>query len=511
VAQALRYGATDITVAEINGALVDLVRDGYAGENGGLLRKPEVHVEVVDGRVLAAGNPGRYDMVVVSFLDASGLSFPGSKSVSENYLYTGEALRSFLDALGDGGLLVLSARTEEPPRASLRLFASLIVTAREAWGAEAARSSLAFVKSQFHGMALARKGGFDDLTVGRLSDECASYGFTLSFYPGMERGTLEQRAAEEDAFWAKFKDEEGVDLSGFESGTAVQDPYYDAAQALLYSDDSGADYLDAYPFDLSLTTDDRPYFSAMLKAGSLDFIKRSAYNPEHWEREIPPDLWAQPLVFATLGQAVLFASLILLLPLLAARKRIARSGKLRTFVYFSCLAVGFMFVEMVLIQKFTLYVAAPAYAAAIVLSGMLVFSGVGAACSGRLPGRRGIGIAVAAIAALSILYNFALTPLLTATMGLPEWARLSLAIVAVAPAAFFLGMPFPLALSAMSSRGDTDLAAWGWAVNGAVSVVGVVLAQGVAMSFGFPAVLWAVAGVYALALGTFPDSRKRGT
>jgi len=509
VAQALHFRAESVDVAEINSVLVDLVMERYAGYNGNLLSRPGVGVEVTDGRELAQRSPGRYDLVVVSFLDASGISFPGAKSLSENYLYTKEALRLFLDALNDRGMLVLSTRTEEPPRGSLRLFASLVAVARDAWGLEGARGGLAYVKSQFHGMALALKGGFEQEQVDLLLQKCFETGFAASYFPGMQRETLEKAAQAEEAFWADFKEKEGVDLSAFDAPDDVQDPYFDCATAMLYGEDGGRGYIDAYPFDITATADDRPYFSAMLKAGSFDFIRKSAYDPERWTREVPPDLWAQPLVLATLGQAVLFALLILAVTVLAGRKRMPGTGKLRCLVYFSCLGIGFMFVEMVLIQRFTLYVAAPAYAAAIVLSGMLVFSGIGAGFSSRFARApdalaRGILAAVCGVVALTVIYNLGLMPLLNATMGLPEWARIVLSVAAVAPVGFVLGMPFPLAMASLSLAGREDLSGWGWAVNGALSVIGVVLAQTAAMEIGFSAVMWLSAAVYLLALAAFP-------
>ncbi len=507
IAQALHMGASTVHVAEINGVLVDLLRR-YGHDSGNLLDRPEVHLEVTDGRELAGRNPEGFDLVFVNFLDASGLSFPGSKSHSENYLFTVEAMERFAAALAPDGILVVSTRVENPPRGSLRILPTVAEAIRNAWGQEALARSLAYVRGEFHGMLLVRRGGFSDEEIDALLADVFDHGFSAAYYPGMGRDVLEQKARDEDAFWEELKEEQGVDLSDFESGKEAQDPFYDCLAALAAGVEAGNEYLAAYPFEIGPTTDDRPYFSAMLKAGSFDFIRQGAYNPTHWEREVPPDLWAEPVVAVTLVQALLFASLILVLPLLArkGRKRAGGGGGWRSLVYFSCLAVGFMFAEMVLIQKFTLFVAAPAYAAAVVLSGMLVFSGIGAGFSSRFVGRlrRGILVAVTGIVGACVAYAFGLTPLLTAAMSLPEWARIGLSLVAVGPLAFCLGMPFPLGLAALSGQGREGEVAWGWAVNGAVSVVGVVLAQTVAMLAGFTVVFFAAAAIYLLALATFP-------
>ena len=508
IAQALHFDAASVTVAEINSVLVDLVGTRFAEENGGLLQRENVRVEVADGRDFAVRNQGRFDLVFVSFLDASGLSQPGSKSHSENYLFTVESMTAFLDSLDEGGILVVSTRVNAPPRGGLRTVPTVLTAARQLWGQDALRDSVAYLRSQFHGIMMMKRGGFSLAEVDLLLQESWMRGFDASYYPGMRREELEEKAAAEDAFWEDFKEKEGVDLSAFDSDAPVQDPFFDVIDAMVTGEEAGEEYLRVYPFDITPTNDDRPYFSAMLKAGSFDYIRNTAYDPEHWEREVPPDLWAEPVVLVTLAQAFIFALIILAFPLIAGRKRMARRGKVRAFVYFGCLAIGFMFVEMVLIQKFTLYVAAPAYAAAVVLSGMLVFSGIGAAFSSRFSPsyRRGIIVAVTAIVVLSGIYNLALTPLLLSTMSLAEPVKVLVALLAIGPVAFFLGMPFPLALAEISSTGQTTLSAWGWAVNGAVSVIGIVLAQALAMRFGFTTVLWLVAGIYLLALATFPRS-----
>lgn len=508
VAQALHFGAPQVHVAEINGVLVDFLRERFGTENGGLLDRPEVHIEVTDGRELATRRPGGFDLVFVSFLDASGLSFPGSKSHSENYLFTVDAMERFAAAVSDEGLLVVSTRLEDPPRGSLRILPTVTEAVERTWGAGAMGRCAAYVRGEFHGMLLVRRGGFLPEEIDRLLAEAFERGFSASYYPGIPPEAMEAKANAEEQFWSRLKEEEGVDLSDFETSTPAQDPFHDFLAAVASGGAAAAEYVAAYPFAIGPTHDDRPYFSTMLKSGSFDFIRKGAYDPTHWEREIPPDLWAEPVVLVTLAQAVLFASLILLLPLLGRRGPKRAGGRGRTLVYFSCLAVGFMFVEMVLIQKFTLFVAAPAYAAALVLSGMLVFSGLGAAFSSRFVGRLhlGIRVAVGGIVGACLAYSAGLTPLLTATMGLPEWGRIALSLVAVGPLAFCLGMPFPLGLAALSGKGREGEVAWGWAVNGAVSVIGVVLAQTVAMLSGFTVVFFAAAAIYLLALAMFPGA-----
>jgi hypothetical protein len=509
VAQALRHGARRVEVAEPNSVLIDLVAGRFAEENDGLLARPEVAVAVAEARDLAARSPGRYDLVLLSLADASGLSQSGSKAVSESYQSTVEAMEAYLGSLSEGGVLAVFARLDEPPRGALRVVPGALTAAAGLFGRETLGRSVAYVRTEFAGLLMIKRGGFSQEDVDRLLEEGWNRGFQSSYYPGMSREVLEQKAEAEDAFWADLKTAEGVDLGEFDSSTAPQDPFFDCIASLVEGEETAATYMAAYPFDITPTWDDRPYPSAMLKEGSFEHIRKSAYNPAEWEREIPHDLWGEPLLWATLLQALLFAAAILAAPLAAGWRRLPKRGKGRTLVYFACLGAGYMFVEMVLIQKLTLYVSAPAYAAAVVLGGMLVFSGLGAGLSSKLPptSRKGIGLVVAAIVALVGLYGAGLTPLMLATLSLPESARLLLSLAAIAPLGLVLGFPFPLGMSALARAESGGLAAWGWGVNGAFSVVGVLLAQALAVRMGFAPVLWSVAALYLLALIAFPIAR----
>ncbi|GEM_PF-6037537 len=506
VRQAFHMGAAHVTVAEIDPVLVDMVRNWGGEQTGGLLSRPDVTVEVADGRDVARRHKGQFDMVILNFFDASGLSLAGSKSHSENYLYTVEAFRDFLGALAPDGLLVSMTPVEEPPRSSLRTLPALVEAAMERYDREPLSHSMMFIRGAFHGMALLKDTPFTEEQVGEMVMEADMRQFNASFFPGKTRAAMEEEAAEEAAHWEALEREQGIDLSDFDSEEQAQDPFFDLLVAIFQDDDRGASYIDAYPYDISPTYDDRPYFSAMIKDGTFDYIRESAYNPEQWVNEITPDLWSQPLALITLAQAAMFSLLVVLLAYFLTRRSLPARGKIPTMLYFACLGVGYMFVEMVLIQKLTHYVAAPAYAAAVVLTGMLVFSGLGSFFSERFQGnlKRGIAVAILSTCGLLVLYRFGLAPILMATISYPETVKIALAILLVGPVAFFMGMPFPLGMMAANHAGQGSAAGFGWAINGAVSVVGVVAAQVISMHWGFGTVFFTVMGIYLIAFAAFP-------
>jgi hypothetical protein len=159
------------------------------------------------------------------------------------------------------------------------------------------------------------------------------------------------------------------------------------------------------------------------------------------------------------------------------------------------LGLGFLFVEIPLLQRFILYLGQPAYAFAIVLSVILISAGLGSRfLSNRLP----LKIALLLITLLTFAYPLLLPYLFEATLKLPFTERIMLTAVFLFPLGLLLGVPFPRGL-VLVGRTAPELAPWVWAVNGCASVVSAVLAAMIALTWGFSAVLWSAALAYGLA------------
>ena len=79
-------------------------------------------------------------------------------------------------------------------------------------------------------------------------------------------------------------------------------------------------------------------------------------------------------------------------------------------------------------------------------------------------------------------------------------ARIAISALLIAPLAFLMGMPFPLALREL----DAPLVPWAWGINGCASVASPVLATLLAVDIGFTAVLGAGLALYALTPAAFP-------
>ena len=124
-------------------------------------------------------------------------------------------------------------------------------------------------------------------------------------------------------------------------------------------------------------------------------------------------------------------------------------------------------------------------------------SGIASLVSTRF-GPRAAATAAGCVTALTLAAAVGLAPLLSLMRGWPLPARLAIAVLTMAPAAFVMGMPFPLGLTRIAA-GNVGLRAWAWGINGSLSVTAASLVQVVAAHAGYRAPLIAAAAIYTAA------------
>jgi hypothetical protein len=336
---------------------------------------------------------------------------------------------------------------------------------------------------------IVKNGSLTDADIAPMRQFAETRSFDLAYYPGMQR-------AEADRF------------------NILGEPYFfDGAVALIGPDREG--FLDRYKFDLSPATDDRPYF--------FDFFKWRAL-PELIERRTSGGAalldWGYPILVATLVQAGALSLVLILMPLWFLHgRREPVAGRWRVALYFLAIGLAFLFIEIASIQRFILFLGHPLYATSVVLCGFLVFAGLGSGAAAALerrlktwhiaPGISPITVAVGGIALVALAHLLVLPPLFDRLMPLPDIAKIPISIALVAPLAFCMGMPFPLALSRLAAQ-TPSLLPWAWGINGCASVLSAILATLFAMSFGFRAMVLTALALYALAAATFRTSFKAG-
>ena len=477
VLRALTRGAASIDAVELDPQLADLVATDYAGFAGDLYRRPEVALHIAEGRRFVATSAKRYDLIELPLLDFFATTSAGNVSLHESFTYTVEAFGQYLDHLTPEGWLAITRWLKLPPRDSLKLFLTAL-TALERAGTPDPERHLALLRSWDTTLLLVKREALAAADLDRIRSFATERSFDLAYLPDL-------RAAEANRF-----------------NVLPQPDFFEGARAL--AGPNRGDFLARYQFDLAPATDARPYF--------FDFFKWRAL-PELWRVALQSGAglldWGYLILTATLIQAALLSLVLILLPLSLGRSG-GRSyaSRWRVFAYFGAIGLAFLFVEIAAIQRFTLFLGHPLYAIAVVLTGFLTCAGLGAGCSAAFARRsaRPIVLAAAAIALLTLGYLLALPPLFEALLPLPDAARIAVALALIAPLAFCMGLPFPLALARLKD-GEPDLVPWAWAINGCASVLAAILATLLAISFGTTVVMLLAAVLYLAAAAVFTGRR----
>jgi hypothetical protein len=258
------------------------------------------------------------------------------------------------------------------------------------------------------------------------------------------------------------------------------------------------DIISSYRYDVTPVFDDSPFFWHFAR---LRDVVGGARDRTRIDLE---DSLGERVLLFLLGLGVTYAAAFLLLPFFAIRATWREfPHKALTGAYFAAIGLGYMFFEVVLIQKLTLLLGYPTYSLSVTLAAMLAFTGIGSLLTARYLSRyrSALAVLVAVIVAATLFYQFAMDPLVSAALPRSEALRVVLAIVMLLPLGLSLGgfMPVGLAVAASHTRHREEYVAWGWAVNGFFSVIASILATILSMTLGFATVMYVALALYLIA------------
>jgi len=250
-----------------------------------------------------------------------------------------------------------------------------------------------------------------------------------------------------------------------------------------------------YPYDVRPASDDRPFFfhfSYWSHLFSTDPLVRAS---------IPAMQYGLLLLLAVTSLAVVLA---VLFPL-----RYLRRGGLELknpkawAVFFGGLGLGYLAIEVALLQRFGLLLGHPNHALSVVLAALLMASGLGSLFSGPLVARFGLRYLSYAVALLVLAEYLVVFPRLGALIHLPFVVRVVIVCACILPLGVALGTLFPSALERLKSEAP-EAAPWAWGLNGVFSVLAPVLAVAVSMTFGISALFLAAAPIYLVVAWASP-------
>ena len=476
IGEALALGASRLDVIEAEPLLRAALTEGLGPSPApAVARGPGVRL--LAGGALAAAvaaPPGAYDLIDISAdaLDASE---------ANETAFSSEAIAADLRALTPAGVVSIPVSIRDFPVYATRML-SAVREGLKAAGFGDPGAHVMVYRSDWAVRILVSPAAFGPDRIAALRRFCDDRSFDVAFYPGIDVTAARARLYN-DLPQVSF-------VTGRITSRGPDDAIADEAGAVL----AGRPVRSAEAFNLRAATLDRPQVRAVLRLDQLGVILQRL--------EILPQGEIGAVVnLVVLAQAVLIALVVLAVPLAAPRQVRAGSkwAAVWPLVYFPALGLGFLFVELFLIEKAALYLNDRTSAFALVLCAMLVFSGLGAALSGRLAAWPRVVVTLSCLVVLAwtaAMLRWSGTAMLQ-TLDWPWAARAGSALLAMAPVSLALGVAFPLGLTRV---GTGSYLPWAWGLNGAFSVVATPLANLMARELGLSRLLIGAAVLYFLVL-----------
>jgi spermidine synthase len=444
---ALAGGSKKVVAVELNPLIVENVQN-YGEKVGNIYSTyPSVEVLIDEGRSFMSRSDQKFDVITLIMVDSFAALSAGGYSLAENYLYTKEAFVDYLSHLSEQGILVMLRWEPEVPR--------LFSTAVEAFSALGENITdigkhIAVIRNEVgpgvvKDLVILKRTPFSEADAEKIKNQVATPSSSHSLYyaPYIEDGL---------------------------------EPYH----SLFNGSITTQQFYASFPGRVDAVSDDSPFY----------------FN---FERGVPKAL--NDLIVLTSLLALSFV----VVPWTFSywkRRRVLKtdtpsSSTLYLFIlFFAALGIGYMLLEMALMQKFILFLGYPTRALSVILFSLLLSGGIGSFVSGHaIHGHqdsiRNILLACPLTILLATVYIFCLPGFFASLLAQSSMIRIVTAVLLLFPLGFFMGIPFPSGLYFLKKESDQNVP-WMWGINGATSVCGSILATVVGIMWGFH---------YAMALG----------
>jgi hypothetical protein len=470
VLRAIGNGSPSVTGIEINPIIANTIMRGrYATYSKHLYQRPDVHIQVTDGRSYLRSTAQQFDVVQMTLVDTWASTAAGAFALSENNLYTVEAFREYFEHLRPDGMIAITRWEFHEPREALRV--------------------VSVAMDALHGLGVANPARhFIVASQGPLDED----GIPVVVLAKKTPFTSEEEAAVK-AHFAKYSGLRPLYLPS----ESLRNPFGD----LIASNDPYV-FARSYPYNVAPVDDNAPFFFFTLKPSQI-LGNANLHAGIDWKVNL--GVLVLLLVLA-ISLAAVVAFLILPLALHGGRQ-----SPMPLF-YFVAVGLGYILVEIAFIQRFVLFLGHPTYALTVVIFLLMLSSGAGSLFSrGWLRRTEMAWMPLVLIVGALVANVFFLPRALAAWVGLQFEYRLVVSALLLVPLGFVMGMPFPTGLRALAAGRGGDVAPvadnnndnaveWAWAMNAAASVLGSVLAMVIAIQFGLNVTLSCGVAAYLLAL-----------
>jgi hypothetical protein len=450
---------------EVNGAVVKLVTKRF-GWFSRFDEIPGLELHNDEGRSYLTRSRETYDMIQASLVDTWAATSAGAMTLAENSLYTVDAWQIFYRHLRPGGLITFSrwyfgAEITQTYRLVAVAWATLL-----SQGVRDPSRNIALLSSGLVATILVSNQPFSDADLRKL-----------------------HRIADQMKFQILLAPDEPGSLPELRSIAAAH-----SLGQLVNLRDSG-------DYDYSPVFDSSPYFFNSVRLRKLPhMIGRGGHGA---------NLRALFFVFAFMLAAVALVIVTILLPLFRrARRFLGPPGLLAgAMAYFIFLGLGFMLVEIAMMQQLSIFLGHPIYSLVVVLAGLILSTGIGSLVSDRLELRSSVTSRLPAfIVSLGLLlYSAAVIPVIHRFVADVLWQRVALSLALVGPCGFLMGFCFPVGLRWLRKIKQEENLPWMWALNGAAATLGSFVAILISMERSIATCVLTGAACYLVAAAALPS------
>ncbi|PCI97697.1 MAG: hypothetical protein COB14_08680 [Alphaproteobacteria bacterium] len=469
------FGVEEVTALDVNPVQIKLLKDHPEyREYANLYNQPGVKIINEEARSWFRQNTEKLDLVQMSLIDTWAATGAGAFALSENGLYTVEAWTIFMNDLNEHGAFTVSRWSANVMDDTGRTLSVAMATLFNQ-DIDNVREHIVMINSAAIATLIISKSPFTEEQLAALQKTAAEKEYKIIIMPGYptKEGILQ------DLIVAKNLDELN----------AISDKQF---------------------FDVSPSTDMRPFFFNQARlTRPLDIIKMVLMPKQAGHEVSQGQVKATFNLYIIIIFSIIMVGFVIIAPLLKTVE-----DKSSTFIkagtlYFMLIGLGFMFMEISLLQAFGVFLGHPIYGLSVVLFSLIIAAGVGSLVSEKLPLNtlpRQI-VWCLATCGYGILLSFVLRDVFYSYAEVDLITRVLVSIGLIAPAGILMGFGFPTGLS-LTERFDTRATAWFWGINGAAGVLGSSMAIALNIAWGIDKTLMVASLCYALLIISFVTLAK---
>ncbi|OHD10615.1 MAG: hypothetical protein A2Y41_00815 [Spirochaetes bacterium GWB1_36_13] len=460
IIMSLAFKSKHIDAVEFNPTFYYLLTEYFKEYSGNLTEQPEVNYILGEGRHFIQSSEKKYDVIIFNNAISQTAASSGAYTLSESYLYTVEAFMEYIKHLKEGGILSLSNPYPDAPR-----FVTVVREAFKRLGRENEFKD-SFIasweaKTNYKTCKIVIKNGaFTPKEIKKIDTYMQKYEHTPLYVPGKN---IKSKIA----------------------GTLLSD--------LVLTENIENEYIKS-DTEIRPSTDSWPFFTQRVKVEEMNETSNKGLKKVSYFYDQP-----FPMIRAMGKSAAKLCLLFMILPLLFLNLGGLRKvkNKIGSLIFFTALGMGFMFIEIVFMQKYILFLGHPIYAFSVVLASLLIASGVGSLISKLFENNPVKGILIALLGIfISVGINIGFFHYYADSLiGESFHFRVLISILLISLAGLNMGFMMPLGIQIISKYNESAIP-WMWSVNGIFSVLSSFVSVYLSLSFGFDSVLLTGLGVY---------------